>query len=81
MTEPIAVKVVAPPAERLRQLGLAPDTPRMDLWQAIAEAVIDINERIAVLETQADARRARLAGIDYSCLGIEQPDRTRTGDR
>lgn len=52
------VQVFEPPAERLRRLSITPDVPRPDLWQAIAEAVIDINERIAVLETQAAVRRA-----------------------
>lgn len=53
---PIAVQVVETPAERLRRLALVEDVPRKDLWHAIATAVIDVNERLAVLEAQAADR-------------------------
>lgn len=56
MTEPVAVKVVEMPAERLRRLALVPDLPREDLWEAIAQALIDINERMAALEAEAADR-------------------------
>lgn len=57
MTEPIVVKVVETPAERLRRVAGLERVPREDLWEVIASAVIDINERMAVLEADADARR------------------------
>lgn len=56
MTEPIAVKVVETPAEKLRRVAGLEGAPREVLWEAIASAVIDINERMAVLETEAAAR-------------------------
>jgi hypothetical protein len=61
--QPITLKVVEPPADRLRRLALIPETPREDLWQAIAAAVIDINERMAELEADAEARRRVIASI------------------
>lgn len=51
----MVVKVVETPAERLRRLALV-DVPPADLREAIAAAVIDINERLAVLEAEAADR-------------------------
>lgn len=63
MTEPVVVKVVETPAERLRRVAGLEGAPREDLWEAIASAVIDINERMAVLEADADARRQVIAAL------------------
>lgn len=57
MSEPVTVQVIESPAEALRRLALVEDLPREDLWDAIATAVTDIHERMAVLEADADARR------------------------
>lgn len=55
MSEPVVVKVIETPAERLRRLALV-DVPPADLREAIAEAVTDIVERLAVLEAEAADR-------------------------
>ena len=62
--QPIALKVVETPAERLRRLALIEDLPREDLWAAIAAAVLEINERVAVVEAGAAADRRLMASID-----------------
>lgn len=55
--QPVSVKVVETPAERLRRLALIQaDVQRLELWDAIAAAVTDISERLAVLEAQAADR-------------------------
>jgi hypothetical protein len=54
-------------------LSLAPDVPRDDLWKAIAEAVIDINERIAALEAQAAARHANYPEGGTRCQSARTP--------
>lgn len=61
--QPIAVQVVELPADRLRRLSLVPETPREDLWEAITELVMNINERMADLELDAEARRRVIAAI------------------
>lgn len=72
---PIPTRVVEPPAERLRRLSLTPDVPRDDLWSAIAEAVIDINDRMAVLEADAAARRRVIASLDRRAVRpLDRPD-------
>lgn len=54
MTEPVAVKVIETPVDRLRRLALVdPAVPPAELREAIAEAVTDIAERLAVLEAEA----------------------------
>lgn len=55
--QPIGLQVAEPPVERLRRLALTPDVPREELWEAIAESVSNINERLAELEAAA-AKRA-----------------------
>lgn len=72
MTEPIAVQVIETPADRLRRLALIPETPREDLWEAIAEAVINVNERMAELEADAVARRRVVASIQQRLEGRSQ---------
>lgn len=62
--QPIPVKVVESPAEALRRLALVEDLPREDLWKAIAASVIDINERIDVVERNAAENRRVMASID-----------------
>lgn len=53
----VAVKVVETPAEHLQRLALVEtDVPRQDMWEAIAAAVSDITERLAVLEAEASDR-------------------------
>lgn len=63
MTEPMVVKVVEAPAEKLRRVAGLEGAPREELWEAIASAVININERMAVLEADADARRCVVEAI------------------
>jgi hypothetical protein len=62
--QPVTVQVIESPAEALRRLALVEDLPREDLWDAIATAVIDINERIAVVERNAAENRRVMASID-----------------
>lgn len=64
MTEPVAVKVIETPAEKLARVAGLEGAPREVLWEAIASAVIDINERMAVLEADADARRRVISAIE-----------------
>lgn len=61
--EQLPLKVVETPAEKLRRVAGLEEASREDLWQAIASAVIDINERMAVLEADADARRQVIAAL------------------
>jgi hypothetical protein len=49
------------PQEQLRELADDPQTPRDDLWNAIARAVIDIGERSAVLRAEVEEFRSWIA--------------------
>jgi len=69
--QPISLKVTEPPVERLRRLSLTPDVPREELWRAIAESLININERLAELEASAAKRARRDAVIDAPSLEAE----------
>jgi hypothetical protein len=60
----IALQVVELPVDRLRRLTLIPDLPREDLWVAIAEAVIDINERVAVVQQAGVENRKTIAQLE-----------------
>lgn len=62
--QPIPVKVVESPTDALRRLALVEGLPREELWEAIATSVININERMAVLEADADARRRVVRAIE-----------------
>jgi len=62
--QPISLKVTEPPVERLRRLSLTPDVPREDLWRAIAESLINVNERLAELEASAARRTRSEAALD-----------------
>ena len=72
--QPIPVKVVEPPVDRLRRLALTPETTtREELVSAIAEAVINVNERLAELEASAAQRARRDLVFDPRRVGPVQP--------
>lgn len=66
--QPVAVQVVELPIDRLRRLGLAPDIPRSDLWEAIAAAVTDISERAAAVRADAAGNRRVMAQLEQHLL-------------
>lgn len=82
LSERLGVKVVETPLDRLRRLTLAPDGTRDELWEAIAASIININERMAVLEADSEARRQVIASIqrrvsaplDMSGSNLATPD-------